>query len=116
MNLIKKSYLFILLITLFTMLGIQKDNSTVYDYTRKNDIQYVTVGDYIDYNIEYFQNHYKFNKVTMYEESYILKGNIESSISALSIYKENTNQYFHIIHRNEIIAKKQGVAKLRVSF
>ena len=116
MYILKKSYLFILLITLFIMLGIQKESSTIYDYTRKNEIQYITVGDYIDYNIEYFQDQYKFNKVTMYEESYTLKGNIESSISALSIYKENTNQYFHINHRNEIIAKKQGVAKLRVSF
>jgi len=115
MNLMKKSFGFILLVIIFTMLGIKNDNSTPYDITKKNDIQYVTVGDSIDYSIEYFRGIYKFNRVEMTEESYSLSGNIDSSILALSIRKEETNQFFYMNHRGEIIAKRQGVAKLKVS-
>ena len=116
-SIIKKNYLLLLITLLFLMLGLDsKKDLTPYDPTKKEDVQYVTVGDSIDYQIDYFKSIYNFNHVEMYEESYLLSGNIESSIYTLTIRKEETNQFFYMNHRKEIISKRQGVAKLRVSF
>jgi hypothetical protein len=116
-TIINKNYLLILITLLFLMLSFDsKKDLTPHDPTKKEDIQYVTVGDSIDYQIDYFKDLYDFNQVEMHEESYLLSGNIESSIYALSIRKEETNQFFYMNHRKEIISKKQGVARLSVSF
>jgi len=116
-SIIKKNYLLLLIILLFLMLGFDsKKDLTPFDPAKREEIQYVTVGDSIDYNIDYFKSLYDFNQVEMHEESYLLSGNIESSIYTLSIRKEETNQFFYMNHRKDIISKKQGVAKLSVSF
>lgn len=113
-KIMKKRYFFILIIIIFMLLGFKQKDNLIYEASRIEDVQYITVGDSVRFGIDHLKKIHDFDHVEMIEESNELTGSIESSVYSLGISWKETNQFFYMNHRMEIIAKRQGVAKLSI--